>query len=506
MDIIELIRDIGKLNETEFNDCLLKKIPMEFYYVLDLIINTTDITVNVLKREGNPLEIPKRIKLYEYCVNNKIGCSLSTYAFKNTESLENHLNELKSKFNIEELNNIESKKINYINDEEEFEEKYNLKFRGYITIAINGKLLVDNINNYDEILIKEIYETSKYKGNKNCYLCNSESDLICGGIKEPGIKLLSVTRVNEISTNKNEVFIRCKKCEELLMKGFNIINDLSIKSKRGNEDFYSVLIPIYDNSRLLKQMKGLREETNSDLKYYERLERLFNRYKPRGLNQIIEIVLSKKLKNITVSSLDILNIDDLNRLKYKNKYDKFLEINKFKNEDNDLLYYPIELIKNKNDLKWNLIDKVKRYWLGKETEMIWDLVKEITKLPEREILKYKLFNKYIEIGEERFLEEIKKDKYYWIGRYVKEIIYLESKYEKNKLAENKVIKRFVVKNKNYDYVLKECQKVYSNLISSCDIIEEDKLLINEIEKELFICEKSNESYYLLGRFERKGIE
>lgn len=501
MDIIELVRDLGEINDKPFENCLLKKIPMEFYYILDIKETDDKIEINVMKREGNPVEIPKRIKLYEYAVNNKLGVSLSTFALNNKEAVREYLLKLKEDFNLDYFKDVETKEIVYIDSAEEFEETYNLKFRGYITVGIEGKLLVDEIEEYDKKIIEKIYKGNTYEGSSKCYICESAEELICGGIKEPGLKVLSITRTNEISQKKKEVFIRCVKCEEKIMKGFNLLSEISVKSKRGKEEIESMLIPLHKDINIFNQMKKLRLEHSSDLKYYETLERLFDRYKRRGLDLVIELVLSKKLKNITIMSINLLELENLNRLHYKKSYVRFLEDNGFKEEDKEFLYYPTQVIKSKNDMKWKFIEKIKRYWLGKENDKIWDLIGKIERISQREIIHYKLFNKFI--TNENLIMEIKNDKYYWLGKLIKELISLESKYSKDKEIEQKILKRFKIYNKNYDYVLKESTEVMNDLKLFKSLENDEIERLNEIENHLTKTVYKEEDYYILGRFERR---
>lgn len=499
MDLLNLLKGIGDVNQKEFKNCLLKNITLDFYYIVDFVLNKelNIYDVHIRKRDSLSFEIPEKVRLYDQSSKSKVGLSLSTFSINNKLNLlsilENNLF-----LNSVHLNSIVAKGFNYITDKSEFESFYKLPFRGYFTIAYDGVLLIDLIENYDEKIVSRLYKNRKYYGDCCCIYCNSSTNLLSGSVIEPGIKFISTTRKNEIG---NSVYVRCMDCEEKVMKGFDLLFQLSLPGKLYGNDLLTILLPLSKDVRLWNELLKVRREEKSDLNFYERAERIFHRFERRGLSECLELVFQKNLKNIKLINYNYYDINGFSRLNSKKKFIKDLEICGLKSVDNDLPYYPKVLLEGNfvnDDIKWNLIMNVKNFWLGRYDNKIWDLIHTLLPIEKRQVELYKLFNFYL--LDKNILLNLKKDKFYCLGYLVREIIHCESSLNK-KLSLEKIISRFELKNSNYDYIGDECL-IRLNYLKDNNLLNNERLDFlfvlynNYLKSELLY---NNIDCYVLGR-------
>lgn len=516
MDLIELFKNLGSISDVPFEDTLLRKITMDYYYVLDIRKKKQEEIDNsekdayeavFMKREGIADEIPKRIRLYAQPVKCSIGASMTTSLLSTESQIHTIIGQLEEIFHEPLLTKLNSSRIEFISENEDFEEHTGLKLRGYTTIAYEGRLLVDILKNYDNVIVEALYHDYLYTGDNPCYVCGNSHSTYFGALREPAWKLITTTRKSEISNQQSEVFVRCKECEVSIMRGVNLLLNFTRVTRGKSRNIERVIVPWTNDKRLWKQLIKIRKETDSDLRYYQVVERLYDRFIRRGLTQFIEIGVMRSNTSYGILSVDILQLSDLQGLKEKDNYERFLKNNNWLREDKVLPFYPEEVIQYSDEYRWRLMDFIKRYWIGKKDKKIWHHINGVVHLKGKDKVFYQLWEDYLNFGENELLRRILHSNGYITGKLVKLIGYLEQHYISNMDAENLLVNRFKVNNTANDYIKNECLKVYKrnrdtfmeNNISLCKEI--DTLLLSNTEDYL-----DDVNYFMLGRYEILQVE
>ena len=540
MELLETFTKLGVVSDVSFAETLLRKITNDFYYVINLTKvpveqlkmqrshvaeqqqlqseEPTEATVinqeielpegtgesiyvaKVLKITGESKTIPERIRLFDQPAKGRVGSSLPTISLCTTSQLTEQINHLYERFQTDQLKDIVESGIYYNENKADFYDVTGEYIKGYTTLAVDGKYLVETLLNYDETVINSLYETNKYEGTHACYLCGEQPGVFCGSMKDPAWKLITTTRKNEIN-GEQHVFIRCYDCEYNLMKGMYLLRQFTRVSRSKTRNLERVIIPCTLDKRLWTQLLKLREETESDLKYYQVVERLYERFARRGLSQFIEVNVLRTNRSYGVLSTTILTLDDVRSLCVKEKYERFLYDNGWLSEKHTLDFYPDELIAYKDDYKWRIMDRIKRFWLGYENKDLWDHVKQLIPLKPSTVAIYQTWLDYKEMGEDKLQGYITHQPSYIAGLLTKEVGKLETKYLALDLS-NRLHNRFMNEKGNSEYIINECLKVYTKYK---EMFREENAIICEKIEELFqrkMLEASTSiNYFSLGRYE-----
>lgn len=545
MELLDVFTKLGTVSEVSFAETLLRKITNDFYYVINLTkvpvhqldskrshsdelrqlhtdtntifeeemvvkeTNTNTVLKNfgeyiyeakLLKIPSEARTVPDRIRLFDQPAKGRVGCSLPTISLCTTAQLTAQMTHLADVFKTEQLQDIVECGIYYNEHKEDFFDVTGEYIKGYTTIALDGKYLVDTLSEYDATIIDCLYETNKYEGERTCYLCGENPGHFCGSMKDPAWKLITTTRKNEINGEQN-VFIRCYDCEYNLMKGMYLLRQFTRVSRGKTRNLERVIIPCTTDKRLWNQLLKLREETESDLKYYQVVERLYERFARRGLHQFIEVNVLRTNRSYGVLSTDVLSIDDVKGLCAKEKYERFLYDNGWLPEKHTLDFYPDEIINYGDDYKWRIMDRIKRFWLGYETKDLWDHIKQLVMIRPSTIALYQTWVDYRELGEEALYTYIIHQPSYVAGLLVKEVGKLEAKCLPMDLS-NRLHNRFLLEKGNDDYIINECLKVYTE---NKEVFKKENSIsctkIEQLFERKLNAASYSVNYFPLGRYE-----
>jgi hypothetical protein len=508
MDIIKLLFDLSDLNDIEYKDVLLKKIKNEYYYVIDFSNSKGKWELNLLKVEGKSSDIVKRIRLYDQPSASKIGVSLPSITYlgkKNiTKILETTISNGLSVSSLTEiLDLLKSDKLIYPETDKDvidlFGDKYKV-FSGYTTLSVNGRYVVDETG-YDTSTILDLYESMK-KGicvDDFCSLCGSKDDLIHGGYKEPGWKLLSTTRTTEVCSN-GRVFIRCDVCEKKVMLGMNLLQRMVKNDFTKIGNYERVIIPLVKDKRWFEKLESLRKEYDSDLAFYGAVDRLVERLEIRGIENYLYIRLLKNQRSYAVLDIREIRKEDIHKLRKKEAYEKLLWENKWLSDGKELSYYPTELIEYEDNYKWKLIERVKRYWLDLEFDKnLWN---EIEKLSGKDLTIYRLWKDYLLKGD-KFVEDIKSSQSYILGKLMSKARKLQmiDKGSSGIGSISSIQKRFYGYPNDFDRVFNEVMAVIDYRINKLGRIEREEI---QFYIDLYVSSSlvGDSKGYYLGLYER----
>lgn len=510
MDILKLLFDLSELNPKDYKDVLLKKINNNNYYVMDFSNQKGVWEFNLLKVEGIAEDISKRIRLYDQPSASKIGFSLPISTYLGNKNIVKILENLKVSLvgksflkDIDEILFTIKNDFVYPETEKEIVELYGEKYkgiRGYCTLSINGRYVVDEFG-YDEEVIKNLYLGMRKGINEDdfCSLCGIGENLLHGGYKEPGWKLLSTTRTTEVGSN-GKVFIRCNSCEEKVMKGMDLLQSFVKVDYTKNGNFERVIIPLVKEKRWFEKIINLRKEYSSDLKFYEEMDRLIERLEMRGIDNYLYLRLVKNQRSYAVLDIREVRKEDIHKLQFKSSYEKLLWDNNWLKDGKEINYFPKDLLDFDDSYKWKLIERVKMYWLGlEEDKRLW---KELEKLFGNSLVEYSLWSDYLLKGD-KMVDEIKESKSYLLGRLMNKARMLQE-VDKGISSRNSITsiqKRFYGYPNDLERAFEEVMKVIDYRIKKIGRKEREEVS-NFVEMYVRSTSTGDSRGYYLGLYER----
>lgn len=435
MDLTNVALGLSEVSEMRFEDTLLKRINQDYYYVLDFVRRESIWSCEVRKMTSRKEDVPYRIRLYDQPSASKFGVSFSVGSFIGKARVMKMITTITELgIPVEGLIDwLESDRSVYPETDEEMVEMWGDVIRaktGYMTIAIDGRYVVDE-GSYDAYMVDALYsgmrvvkeEKRRRKGNTacdegvvcRCYVCGSSDDLIHGGTKEPAWKFISTTRTSGLADD-GIANVRCMDCERKLMRGFYEMQALVKYEYTKTQAFERLVIPLTRDVKLWRQLKRLRTELPSDMRYYEALEGLLDRFERRGVSEVLYARILKNQRSYAVLSAEVIEVSDMRHLRKREEFKRSLRDAGWLSDTDELGYFPEVLLASDSPYRWKYVDRIKRYWMGLEKDDVFREVENTLRIPVGTFGVYRLWSVFVEKGNEGMRDDVLSSRRYLLGR------------------------------------------------------------------------------------------